>query len=35
MVEKINVELAYAKPEEQVLLALEVEKGTRFDTNSN
>lgn len=31
MVEKINVELAYAKPEEQVLLSLEVEKGTTVD----
>jgi len=31
MVEKINVELAYAKPEEQVLLTLEVENGTTVD----
>jgi len=31
MVEKIHVELAYAKPEEQVLLSLEVEKGTTVD----
>jgi len=31
MVEKINVELTYAKPEEQVLLSLEVEKGTTVD----
>jgi len=31
MAEKINVELAYAKPEEQILLSLEVEKGTTVD----
>lgn len=31
MVEKIHVELVYAKPEEQVLHTLEVEKGTTVD----
>ena len=30
-VDKINVELAYAKPDEQVLLTLEVEQGTTVD----
>ena len=31
MTDKIEVELVYAKPEEQVLLSLEVEKGTTVE----